>query len=184
MRIVKKPRFSILLFSLGGVLLPAALPSSLNTAQAEPSHALPSKSEWLPGTIRRGADGKLHLVPPEEVASKQAETAPPQTNQKPLDLSCTGEAKILHKDSTTLSWKAPSTNVDGSTLKNLGGFMVHYWTTNSHKDKKSVDVKKATSHAITDLESGKTYCLAVTAYTEDGLTSDYSKIVAIRIEQP
>jgi hypothetical protein len=65
--------------------------------------------------------------------------------------------------SATVSWDAPTTNADGSSLDDLAGFRIHYGTTsNSYSFTQPVSDSMATSAVINDLEEG-TYYFSVTA---------------------
>ena len=57
----------------------------------------------------------------------------------------------------TIAW-------DSNTEPNLGGYMVFYGTS-AKKYTKSVDVGKATEYTLTNLIKGKTYYIAVIAYS-------------------
>lgn len=74
--------------------------------------------------------------------------------------------------SVTLSWKAPATDANGSTLNNLAGYKIYYGVS-SHNYTRSVDVGNYTSIVISDLSPGK-WCFAVTAYNSSGRESSYS----------
>jgi hypothetical protein len=75
----------------------------------------------------------------------------------------------------TLSWEAPTVNVDGTPLTDLAGFKIYY-STISPIDKAvslSIDTGNATTYALEGFESG-TYYFAVTAYDNSGNESDFS----------
>ena len=77
----------------------------------------------------------------------------------------------------TLSWIAPTQNVDGSPIKNLAGFVISYGTSpdmltrSLHVANGSVD-----RLVLQELEPG-TYYFAVRALTSKGETSDLSKVI-------
>lgn len=73
----------------------------------------------------------------------------------------------------TLSWNAPTTNTNGSSLTNLSGYKVYYGTT-SKTYTNTLDVGKVTSYTISSLPDGYTYYFAVTAYNSSGTESAYS----------
>jgi hypothetical protein len=75
----------------------------------------------------------------------------------------------------TLSWNAPLTNEDGTALKDLGGYRVHYGTSPGTYST-TVDVGKVTSCTIGSLLPG-TYYMTVTAYNAAGVESGYSNEV-------
>lgn len=74
--------------------------------------------------------------------------------------------------SVTLSWQAPLTDENGSTLNNLAGYKIYYGVS-SNNYTRSIDVGSSTSVVISNLSQGK-WCFAVTAYKASGLESKYS----------
>jgi hypothetical protein len=72
-----------------------------------------------------------------------------------------------------LSWTAPSTNVDGSSLTDLAGYLVHYGQTSGAYSEVDVGMpscqtdRAATecTHAISSLSCGL-WCFAVSAYDD------------------
>lgn len=77
----------------------------------------------------------------------------------------------------SLSWLAPTQNVDGSALTNLAGFRIYYGTAASALTR-SIAVPNAltTSYVVGDLASG-TWYFAVRAYTTNDAESSNSNIV-------
>ena len=82
---------------------------------------------------------------------------------------------------TTLSWIAPTTNVDGSSLTDLGGYKI-YWSTVSgiYNDTDSKDVQNVSVSYVPVSVSG-VYYFAVTAYDVYGNESDFSNEVKVNI---
>ena len=76
--------------------------------------------------------------------------------------------------SATLSWAAPTQNIDGSTLTNLAGYRV-YWGTSPGSYPNSVTITNpgVTSYLVENLVAG-TYYFAVTAFNSPGEESSYS----------
>lgn len=72
-----------------------------------------------------------------------------------------------------LSWSAPSTNTDGSSITDLAGYKVYYGTAPGSYSN-DVDAGKVTSYTVNDLAAGSTYYFAVTAYNSAGKESSYS----------
>jgi hypothetical protein len=72
--------------------------------------------------------------------------------------------------SVTLAWdpSVPATDVAGYTI---------YWGTSSGAYGQWKDVGLATTGTITNLPAGATYYFAITAYSPEGLESDYSSEV-------
>jgi Putative Ig domain len=73
--------------------------------------------------------------------------------------------------SATLSWTAPTTNTDGSTLTDLAGFVINYGTSATALTQQvSVSGASATSYTVTGLASG-TWYFSVAAVASDGTQS-------------
>jgi fibronectin type 3 domain-containing protein len=79
-----------------------------------------------------------------------------------------------------LSWSAPSTYEDGSTLStsSIGGYRIYQGTSSSNLQLVA-DINDGTtfSYTISDLTSG-TYYLAITTYDANGVESDFSSVVS------
>ena len=78
----------------------------------------------------------------------------------------------------TLTWDAPTTNIDGSPAS-LAGFKIYYGTS-SHAYTQSIYVTDTGSSLVVytlSLSQG-TYYFAVTAVDESGIESDYSNEVS------
>ncbi len=88
-------------------------------------------------------------------------------------------------NSAALSWKPPSTRVNGSPLTDLAGFRIYYGKSpddfNSPEKLVSFQVTKeeackpACRYTVKDLAAGR-YYFAVTAYDKDGNESPFSNI--------
>ena len=76
----------------------------------------------------------------------------------------------------TLTWIAPSTNVDGTLLTTLAGYKVYYGTTPGVYT--SVDIGDVNSYRIVGLTKGQTYYFTVTAYDTSGNESDYAPVAS------
>jgi hypothetical protein len=95
-------------------------------------------------------------------------------------LFMTMSATTLHLGAVTaqaaqaaLSWSAPTTNTDGTAIKNLAGYKV-YTGTASGNYSQNVNVGNVTSYTSSTLNDGTTYYFAVTAFDATGNTSGYS----------
>ncbi len=148
-------------------------------ATAEPAaKGLPPKSEWLPGTIKRDENGKLYLAAPKTKDETRKKAAPTNTTQ-----STENHTKTLYKNWVTLSWSAPSKNTDGSTIKDLSGYKIYYWT---HKDRsrKIRDVNNVLEYKLENLHYGEIYFFAITSYNSKNIESPYSDTVSVKLEKP
>lgn len=78
--------------------------------------------------------------------------------------------------SMSLSWVAPSENVDGSPLTDLAGYRVYYGdSTRNYSD--MTDVSSPTSVETTITLASGDYFVAMTALDQDGNESGYSNEV-------
>ena len=82
-----------------------------------------------------------------------------------------------------VSWKVPTTNVDGTPLTDLAGFNVYYWQA-SWLNPAVVDAGNQTVYTLGGLEVGKTYHFAVTAYDASGNESVWSQEAQATIPNP
>ena len=78
----------------------------------------------------------------------------------------------LSTGSVTLSWDAPTTNLDGTPLTDLAGYKVYYGRASVNYTN-SVDLTSGTSVHISDLDPGE-WCFTVTAYDAARNESGYS----------
>jgi Malectin domain/Bacterial TSP3 repeat len=79
----------------------------------------------------------------------------------------------VHAAQVSLSWNAPTTNQDGTSLNDLAGYKVYYGFAPQSYDV-TTDVGLTTSAVISGLEDGRTYYFAVTAYDTSGNQSVFS----------
>ena len=82
--------------------------------------------------------------------------------------------------SITLSWTAPTQNIDNSSLTNLSGHKIKYGTS-SGVYQNTIDVGNVTTHTVQNLERGQTYFFVATAYNLDNIESDNSTELTIAI---
>lgn len=76
----------------------------------------------------------------------------------------------------TLSWTAPTSNTDGSTLTNLAGYRIAYGTSASALTRTvQVSNPSVTNYTISNLSPG-TYYFSVRAYTSNGTESANSNV--------
>ena len=78
--------------------------------------------------------------------------------------------------SATLTYDAPTTNVDGTPLTDLAGYKVYYGTLSSYYNV-IIDVGNVTTYKVENLSSGTCY-FAVTAYDTSWNESNYSNEVS------
>lgn len=117
----------------------------------------------------------------ERALSGSAGTGPLQQTTS-FGLSCSGpggnalrsvSVEVLDK---TLRWRAPTQNVDGTPITDLGGYVV-YWGTQSRNYTSSHRIEDP---AVTEWEADiapNTYYFALTAFDGDGNESGYSNEV-------
>lgn len=82
----------------------------------------------------------------------------------------------------TLSWEAPTENADGSTLKDLKGYKVHYGAApKTYSQTIQVSNPGLTTYIVDNLPAGK-YYFAVTAYNATGYESSLSGEVSTQVD--
>jgi Fibronectin type III domain len=77
----------------------------------------------------------------------------------------------------TLSWKAPTSNTDGSPLANLAGYNIYYGTDSSALTQ-TIQVANAAAlgYVVSGLAKGTTWYFQVTSYTTGGQESAPSPV--------
>ena len=87
---------------------------------------------------------------------------------------CTEAAQPVK--SVTLSWDAPTQNVDGTPIGPLAGYHIYVGRDTNHLVLRGgITGTKSTSYVVTGLDSG-TYCFAVRAFTFSGAESGNSAV--------
>jgi|GEM_PF-2599945 len=82
----------------------------------------------------------------------------------------------------TLTWAAPTQNMDGSTLNNLSGFAIHYGVSPTNLDKVvKVASSSARSYLFNDLSKGKTYYFAVAAVNDADVEGALSPVTTLKL---
>lgn len=84
--------------------------------------------------------------------------------------------------SATLSWTAPTQNEDGSPLTTLAGYKIH-WGSESGDYSSTVTIENpgVTTYVVENLVAG-TYYFATSAFTSEGLESEYSAEASTTID--
>ena len=77
----------------------------------------------------------------------------------------------------SLSWEAPATNEDGTSLTDLNGYKIYYGTAPGNYTQ-NIDVGNVTTYNFTNLTDGQTYYFVATAYNAARVESSYSNEVA------
>jgi hypothetical protein len=90
---------------------------------------------------------------------------------------------IVIKNSITLAWDAPTTNVDTTPLTDLAGYKVYYGTTQGAYAQfvDTHNINTTYTLDVSGLPPG-TYYIAVTAYNSSGVESAYSKPVSVDVQ--
>src|SRR5262245_54777700 len=81
----------------------------------------------------------------------------------------------VHAAQVSLSWKAPTTNQNGTPLTDLKGFKVYYGFA-SRSYNVTTDVGLTTNATLSGLQDGRTYYFAVTAYDTSGNQSLFTEV--------
>jgi Putative Ig domain len=90
--------------------------------------------------------------------------------------SITVTATPVTPGTATVSWVAPTENVNGTALTDLAGFNVYYGTNSASLNQKAaVSNAGATAYTVNGLTTG-TWYFAVTSYTSDGVESARSPL--------
>ena len=84
-----------------------------------------------------------------------------------------GESIHPSTGTATITWIAPTTNIDGSPLTDLAGFKVYYGTTSGYYPQ-AIDVGAVTTYQVANLPAGATYYFVVTGYNQAGVESDHT----------
>jgi hypothetical protein len=122
-----------------------------------------------------GADDSSNASGPTSSASSLEQPPAGGGNQTP-------PPALLPKAATssaTLSWIAPSTNINGSALTDLGGFKIYYGTA-PDKLTSTLTLSNAglATYVIDGLAAGTTYYFAITAVTTGGIESAESQVAS------
>ena len=98
-----------------------------------------------------------------------------------FSLSCSSESNTLTDmvsvgvRNLSISWQAPTENVDGSTLVDLAGFRLYSVSDSDYA--LEADIPSATANSITLAKPPGTYDFVMTAYDSEGDESAYSNAV-------
>ena len=90
------------------------------------------------------------------------------------------EVTQVSMGSATLSWTAPTENMDGSTLTDLAGFTLYYGTSEgSYTEQIQIDNPGISTYVVENL-TPNTYYFVATAYNSSGVESPFSG-VAVKV---
>lgn len=79
----------------------------------------------------------------------------------------------------TLSWTAPTTHVDGSSLTDLAGYIIYYGTDVSAMTQTiQVSSPSALGYVVSGLATGTTWYFSVSSYTTGGEESSRSAVAS------
>ncbi len=77
----------------------------------------------------------------------------------------------------TLSWTAPTQNVDGSALTNLSGYKIYYGAQlGDYQNSVAINNPGITEYVIDNLQGNNTYYFVVTAFDSQGNESGLSNV--------
>lgn len=80
--------------------------------------------------------------------------------------------------SVTLSWNAPTQNMDGSPLTDLAGYRIYYGTRSGAYDYEvEIDNPSVMTYVLDELDPA-TYYIAATAYNTSGIESSFSSEIS------
>lgn len=131
------------------------------------------KTKWraLPPPLRKRTDHcSLSLV---TIATPSPTPVPPPTPSPTPTPTPTPSPTGL----ASLTWVAPTANIDGSALTDLAGYHVLYGQSATSLTHTLTVAAPATSVTVTGLTSG-TWYFAATAYTTSGAESDPSNVAS------
>lgn len=88
-------------------------------------------------------------------------------------------APVTGTGGATLSWTAPTQNVDGTPLSNLAGYVIAYGqSSNALTSTVRITNPSVDSHVFDSLAKGTTYYFAVRAFNAEGIESTQSAVVS------
>jgi hypothetical protein len=138
---------------------------------------------FIIGCISVRKEGKSFIV---EIKSK----SPAPSTSSPDNISTRQSGALTNTpghgiNEITISWTAPTTNSDGTPLKDLRDYTVYYGQTekslgDKRRNRKQVS-RNETSTVIYNLASGE-WCFEVTAWDTSGNESEFSKWKCINIQ--
>lgn len=110
-------------------------------------------------------------------ANKGTKQLTPAVGSYSLGLACTVPGVPL-KGSVTLSWIAPTQNVDNSPLTNLAGYQLFYGTSAAAQNQQvNITSGGITRYTVDNLDAA-TYFFSIKAVNSAGVTSDPSATVS------
>jgi len=100
-------------------------------------------------------------------------------------IGCAAPPQSISTGITTslpISWQAPLTNTKGESISNLAGYKIYYGTSSTdYTNEVDIQSPGIVDYVIPDLSS-QDYYIVVTAYTVDGVESNYSEELIVSID--
>ncbi len=153
-----------------------------NTGNASVSFSVQHAPAWarfdtatgtLSGTPSSAQVGKYSDISITLLAGKTSVTLPAFT----ITVATASQANAV-----TLSWEPPTENADGTRLKDLTGYRVHYGpASKAYSDTIQVSNPGITTYVVENLNTGK-YYFAVTAFNAAGQESSFSPEVSTQVD--
>ena len=143
---------------------------TFSVANAAPWMTFNASTGVLTGTPAAADVGTYGNIVISVSDGQESAAAAPFTIQVVGTNAATGTADV--------SWTAPTTNTDGSTLTDLAGYNIYYGTSpNALNQEVQVVTIGVSNYVISGLTSG-TWYFAVTAYTSTGTESSLSNVAS------
>ena len=86
-------------------------------------------------------------------------------------------AAVAHSAEVSLSWQAPTSNTDGSTVTDINGYRIYVGTAPNAYTRSDETVTEPAA-TVGSLNEGQTYYFAVTAFDSTGTESEFSNEVS------
>jgi len=145
--------------------------------------AISSKPSWA---TFDGATGRLSGVPTSAQAGSYEQIEISVTDGKIVtklpQFAIVVTAAAPTTRSVHLTWQAPLTNTDGSTLTDLAGYRIVYGTSSgAYTSSVTVSGTGLVTYTIDNLQTGKKYYFSMVAVNAAGAESNYSTEVVVNL---